>query len=351
MKRIAVTALVAAALIAGGAPAWASVARTAKAPKLGALLLGIDQMPTGWSVVNSSGSGGVGCLANTLEPKGLKQMASASTAFADNGNVPEVSEKLATYSVKASTAFGKIVSALDTCKHVSGKANGAKATGTIGQMSFPRYGDQSAAFNVNLTVQGANLGEDVLIVKKGTIIMGILEGDIGSPNLGQFEGFVKKALAELPGPTATSKRSTTKPTAATSSTSGIGKVAKDGEFAFVVKSVQCGATAAAAVAGSGGFGETVPAGAQECLVTMTVTDDKGTAQTYFASNQYAYDGKIQFSADSNATFYLSGANDDTQVNPGITITAIVPFQIPSKDTLTTLSLHDSAFSGGVTVRL
>jgi Domain of unknown function (DUF4352) len=137
----------------------------------------------------------------------------------------------------------------------------------------------------------------------------------------------------------------------TTSSTGIGHVVKDGDFAFVVKSIECGAKADAAVAGSDGFGETVPAGAQECLVTMTVTDDKGTAQTYFASNQYAYDGKTQFSADSDATIYLSDSNDDTQVNPGITITVVVPFQIPSKDTITSLDLHDSAFSGGVTVNV
>lgn len=132
---------------------------------------------------------------------------------------------------------------------------------------------------------------------------------------------------------------------------GIGQVAKDGDFAFVVKGMSCGAAAAAAV-NSGGYGETVPAGAQECLVTMTVTDDKSTAQTFFDSNQYGYDAKgHQYSADSNASLYLAGDKDDTQVNPGITITAVVPFQIPATDKLTSLQLHDSAFSGGVTVRL
>lgn len=132
---------------------------------------------------------------------------------------------------------------------------------------------------------------------------------------------------------------------------GIGQVAKDGDFAFVVKSTTCGASAAAAVYG-GGYGETMPAGAQECLVTMTVTDDKSTAQTFFDSNQYGYDAKgHQFSADSNASLYLTGDKDDTQVNPGVTITAVVPFQIPATDKLTSLQLHDSAFSGGATVRL
>jgi hypothetical protein len=84
---------------------------------------------------------------------------------------------------------------------------------------------------------------------------------------------------------------------------------------------------------------------------LSLYETRRGSQTYFASNQYAYDGKTQFSADSDATIYLSDSNDDTQVNPGITITVVVPFQIPSKDTITSLDLHDSAFSGGVTVNV
>lgn len=39
------------------------------------------------------------------------------------------------------------------------------------------------------------------------------------------------------------------------------------------------------------------------------------------------------------------------MNPGVTITAVVPFQIPANDQLTSVQLHDSAFSDGVTVDL
>jgi hypothetical protein len=134
-------------------------------------------------------------------------------------------------------------------------------------------------------------------------------------------------------------------------TPGLGQVARDGDFAFVVKRKSCGAAAAAAVY-AGGMGETVPAGAVECIFTIRVTDDKGTAQTFFDSNQYAYDAAgRQYSADTNASVYLAGDVDATQVNPGITITARVPFQIPAGVRITTLVLHDSAFSGGVTVKV
>ena len=84
------------------------------------------------------------------------------------------------------------------CKHFSGESGGQKITGTVGQMSFPHYGDTSEAFAVNFTVQGTTAYEDLLIVRKGTIVMGIDEGNLASVNVGQFQAFVKKAVAKLP---------------------------------------------------------------------------------------------------------------------------------------------------------
>lgn len=49
--------------------------------------------------------------------------------------------------------------------------------------------------------------------------------------------------------------------------------------------------------------------------------------------------------------YLTGDKDSAQLNPGVSITALVPYNIPAGDSITRLDLHDSEFSGGVTVRL
>jgi hypothetical protein len=154
-------------------------------------------MPTGWTLASSSGSGGVGCLSHVLEPSGTAQTASAEVEFVDNGNLPEVDEKLATYTGGASVAFAKVVAVLDGCKTVSGTENGSKATGTVGQMSFPSYGDESAAFDVNLTIGSISAGEDALVVRKGSVVIGITEGNLGTPDLSQFEHFVALALAKV----------------------------------------------------------------------------------------------------------------------------------------------------------
>jgi hypothetical protein len=143
------------------------------------------------------------------------------------------------------------------------------------------------------------------------------------------------------------KVTTSGPAAASAS---IGQVAKDGDFAFVVKNVTCGSDADAIV--STQADETIPPGAQECLVTLSVTADKGSPQTFSTDAQHAYDpaGK-EFDADENAGLYSLANGDGEQVNPGVTITAVVPFQISATDSLASVELHDSLLSGGVVVKI
>jgi hypothetical protein len=127
------------------------------------------------------------------------------------------------------------------------------------------------------------------------------------------------------------------------------QVARDGDFAFRVKGLSCGHAEAQAVYNDPDLTGTKPPGTRECIVELRITDDKAEAQTFFDSNQYAYDAQgRQFTADDNGT-YLTGGKDDTQLNPGVSITALVPFNIPGGDTITQLKLHDSAFSEGVTI--
>lgn len=183
----------------------------------------------------------------------------------------------------------------------------------------------------------SHTGRTAILIIAGVIVLIIV--------LAAVLGGGKKHPTSSTATTLASATSTTAvPTTTVPAGPGLNQVAKDGDFAFTVTSVQCGAAAAQAVS------ETIPAGAQECLVTMTVANDKTSAQTFFASNQYAYDSAgAQFSADDTAVFSLPNSNDFTQVNPGLSITAQVPYQIPASTSIDHFVLHDSAFSGGVTV--
>lgn len=145
-------------------------------------------------------------------------------------------------------------------------------------------------------------------------------------------------------------KTTTTPKAAktTARTSGIGRPVRDGKFEFVVKSVKCG------VDSVGDDFLNQKAQGQFCLVTLTVQNIGDEPQTFNDFDQLGHDSKgREYKPDSEAGIY---ANEDTnvwlnEINPGNKITGVLVFDIPDGTKLTTLELHDSAFSGGVEVSL
>jgi hypothetical protein len=130
--------------------------------------------------------------------------------------------------------------------------------------------------------------------------------------------------------------------------SQIGKPFRDGKFKFTVRSVKCGI----AKVGDSVYLQKKAQG-QFCAVTMSIENIGDEAQSMFADNQVAFDTKgRKFSADSEASIY----DDSSQVlyeeiNPGNSVKGKVYFDIPKGAKLTSLELHDSAFSGGVKVHL
>lgn len=186
----------AAVILALVAVALGAASAVAGTPKLSSMVLAVGNMPTGWSVDTSPGSG-IGCLGRVLEPAGVKQTASASVEFDYNTSAPYFTEKLATYSISASQAYQKVVATLNRCKTVSASLGGHKVSGTVGALSFPHYGSASAAWAVSLNYQGLSFGEDVVVVCKSGELVGFAEADYGSPDLDQFQGLIGKGLAKI----------------------------------------------------------------------------------------------------------------------------------------------------------
>lgn len=130
--------------------------------------------------------------------------------------------------------------------------------------------------------------------------------------------------------------------------SQVGKAVRDGKFEFTVRSVKCGIS----VVGDNPYIQEKAQG-QFCAVQLSVENIGDEAQSMFADNQYAFDTKgRKFSANSMASM----ADESSQVlweeiNPGNAVKGKVYFDIPKGAKLANLELHDSAFSGGVKVRL
>ncbi|SNT28384.1 protein of unknown function [Asanoa hainanensis] len=131
-------------------------------------------------------------------------------------------------------------------------------------------------------------------------------------------------------------------------TAKVGEAARDGKFEFTVKAPKCG------VASVGDKYLNEQAQGQFCLVTITVKNIGDKPQTFSDSSQKAFGADdVEYSADSGAAIYAN-KNTETlfnEINPGNKVTGVVVFDIPKKAKLTKLELHDSPFSGGVTVQL
>lgn len=129
----------------------------------------------------------------------------------------------------------------------------------------------------------------------------------------------------------------------------IGQAARDGKFEFVVKSIQCGVVSV----GDNPY-LTKTAQGQYCLLSVTVKNIGNEKQSLFSSNQKLKDAaNKEYSADDTATLYAApnGSSWYTDINPGNSVEGQIAFDIPKDLTPSTAELHDSAYSGGVTVNL
>jgi hypothetical protein len=128
----------------------------------------------------------------------------------------------------------------------------------------------------------------------------------------------------------------------------IGEPVRDGKFEFTVHSVKCG------VSQVGEEPLTKQAQGQFCLVTVTVKNIGDKPQLMSDSDQKGFgpDGK-QFQADTAAGLYANNNADVflNEINPGNQVTGVLVYDIPQDGKLAKLQLHDSPFSGGVTVQV
>lgn len=126
---------------------------------------------------------------------------------------------------------------------------------------------------------------------------------------------------------------------------GLGDTVRDGNFEFTVNDVQTGLTTIGE-----SFTQESPQG-QFVLIDVTVTNigEKGTA--LFDSNQILFDDQGRQHETSSSSIWLEEAISLDDINPGNSISGVLLYDIPTDAIPTSLELHDSMFSGGVTVAL
>lgn len=138
-----------------------------------------------------------------------------------------------------------------------------------------------------------------------------------------------------------------KATASVAKNPGIGDKVRDGKFEFTVVETSDGGTSI----GPKGFA--TKAQGRFLLVRVDVTNIGDEPQYFFGDNQSLFDAEgRKFAADTTAAIYLEDSSSFIEeINPGNTVEGTVVFDLPKGVDPVRIELHDSAFSGGVTVDL
>jgi serine/threonine protein kinase len=128
---------------------------------------------------------------------------------------------------------------------------------------------------------------------------------------------------------------------------GLGDPARDGQFEFVVRSVDCGPRSVGE-----GIGRKQALG-QFCLVALRVENSGSEGRTFGGGHQYLFDdaGK-RHDPDLDATVrHGDGHLWSTHLNPGQRLEGTLVYDVPDPVTMARVELHDAPFSGGATVEL
>ena len=127
---------------------------------------------------------------------------------------------------------------------------------------------------------------------------------------------------------------------------GVGTPVRDGKFEFTVTKVETGVSS---------IGESFMAeepDGQFVLVHITVKNIGDKSQTLFDSEQTLKDGQGRsFDTDSSALFAMDDNIWMEDINPGNSMKGTLVYDMPTDAQPAEIELHDSMFSGGVTVSL
>ena len=128
---------------------------------------------------------------------------------------------------------------------------------------------------------------------------------------------------------------------------GLGDPVRDGQFEFVVGSVDCGARSVGE-----GFGRK-QALEQFCLVRLEVENTGTEGRTFGGGHQYLFDGDgKRHDPDLDATVRHGGGRLlSTHLNPGQRLQGTLVYDVPDPIDVARVELHDGPFSGGASVEL
>jgi hypothetical protein len=169
-KNILVATLVA-SLLAGFVTGPASAAP--KAPDVRPWLLGVSDMPVGWSVYNIGPTARTGCWGPSVTLLGQHPASSGSVTYQDNQDAStqvEMREDLFSWpsGPAARQAWSLSVAGAARCHQFRETSTGPVIT--VGALTPGDFGDASVAYELTFTVGGMRFGVYYVLVVKGRAV-------------------------------------------------------------------------------------------------------------------------------------------------------------------------------------
>jgi hypothetical protein len=128
----------------------------------------------------------------------------------------------------------------------------------------------------------------------------------------------------------------------------IGQSIRDGKFSFIVKSIDCGSkTISDSISTETALGKF-------CIVRLSIKNIGKVSNIVDVSGQLLLDSSgVKYDPQSSAGNTLPGNDnfDSTNLNPGLSVSGAIVFDIPKTTTPVAIELHDGFLSGGKQVSL
>ena len=137
-----------------------------------------------------------GLSSHLLEPRGVKEIHFEEVYYLGVGNLPLLVETMTTYS-SVTTAYKRIAASIASCRTVAGVLKGYPVTGTVRPMRMPHFGNASVAYSITLSGKNVTVRSDYAIVRKGGVIVALLEGNYPAVSISQFRSFLTKAVVRV----------------------------------------------------------------------------------------------------------------------------------------------------------
>jgi hypothetical protein len=153
----------------------------------------VSDLPPGWTsapVDNSKDSGSFCNVADEVE----STASSHAEADFENGNVPYFDEAIAGYQNAPDGLITKAINELSQCTSFTSGGS----TFTLGRISFPSFGTQSAAFQAKGTAPGPAVAGDFLLIQKARQVVFLVYADLGTPDVTQLQTFAHQVMAKIP---------------------------------------------------------------------------------------------------------------------------------------------------------